>query len=222
MTMKILFVDDEMNVLAGLKRMLRTQRNEWEMHFAGGGHAALELMQQHMFDVVVSDMRMPGMDGAELLTRVSELYPNTVRLVLSGQSEHEKIFRAVGPAHQFMSKPCDPEVLIGTIQRACALQCRMQDESLRRIITQVKFLPTLPSIYRDLVTKLKSDDSSLDEIGEMIGRDISMTAKVLQLVNSSFFGLPQHVTCPQPCGVSTGLECYSSDRIDRGHLFTVR
>ncbi len=205
MTMKILFVDDEMNVLAGLKRMLRTQRDEWEMHFAGGGHAALELMKQHTFDVVVSDMRMPGMDGAELLTRVSELYPNTVRLVLSGQSEHEKIFRAVGPAHQFMSKPCDPEVLIGTIQRACALQNRMQDESLRRIVTQVKFLPCLPSIYRDLVTKLKSDDSSLDEIGEMIGSDISMTAKVLQLVNSSFFGLPQHVSCPNHAVSLLGL-----------------
>ncbi len=202
---RIMFVDDEANVLSGLRRLLRTQRDVWEMHFCGGGTDALELMKTLAFDVVVSDMRMPGMDGAELLTRVAELYPDTVRLVLSGQSEHEKIFRAIGPAHQFMSKPCDPAVLIGTIDRACTLQSQMHDESLRRVVTQIEFLPSLPRIYHDLVVKLESDESSLDEIGEMISHDISMTAKVLQLVNSSFFGLPQHVTCPKHAVSLLGL-----------------
>lgn len=197
MTTRIIFVDDEANVLSGLRRMLRGQRKVWDMHFANGGMEALEAMGKESFDVIVSDMRMPGIDGAELLTRVSKLYPNTVRLVLSGQSEHEKIFRAIGPAHQFMSKPCDPDVLVETIQRACGLHSQLQDVSLKNLTSQISCLPSLPSIYRELVEELESDDASMDRIGDMIGSDLAMTAKVLQLVNSSFFGLPQHVTCPK-------------------------
>lgn len=185
--------------------MLRGQRKVWDMHFANGGAEALEAMSKESFDVIVSDMRMPGIDGAELLDRVSKLYPNTVRLVLSGQSEHEKIFRAIGPAHQFMSKPCDPDVLIKTIQRACGLHSQLQDVSLKNLTSQISCLPSLPSVYRELVEELESDDASMDRIGDVIGSDLGMTAKVLQLVNSSFFGLPQHVTCPKHAVSLLGL-----------------
>ncbi|TWT89472.1 response regulator [Stieleria varia] len=205
MTTKVLFVDDEINVLSGLRRMLRNQRSVWEMHFANGGVEALELLEKETFDVIVSDMRMPIIDGAELLTRVSQLYPNTVRLVLSGQSEHEKILRAVGPAHQFMSKPCDPDSLIKTIERACGLRSQLQDDSLKDLISQLSTLPSLPKIYRELVAELESDDASLNRIAQKIGSDIGMTAKVLQLVNSSFFGLPQHVSCPKHAVSLLGL-----------------
>ncbi|QDT12182.1 HDOD domain-containing protein [Stieleria marina] len=206
MKTRILFVDDEPNVLSGLRRMLRSQRKEWEMQFANGGAAALELLEQESFDVIVSDMRMPGIDGAELLTRVSKQYPNMVRLVLSGQSEHEKIFRAIGPAHQFLSKPCEPGNLIGTIQRACGLHSQLQDKALMNITSQLSSLPSLPQVYSDLVCELSSDEASLQRIGERIESDIAMTAKVLQLVNSSFFGLPQHVTCPQHAVALLGLD----------------
>lgn len=205
MTTKVLFVDDEANVLSGLRRMLRSQRSVWDMSFANGGTEALEVLAKEPFDVIVSDMRMPGIDGAELLTRISKQYPNTVRLVLSGQSEHEKIFRAIGPAHQFMSKPCDPAVLISTIERACGLRSQLQDDALQNITSQITCLPSLPEIYRDLVQELESDHASMDRVGEMIGGDIAMTAKILQLVNSSFFGLPQHVTCPKHAVSMLGL-----------------
>ena len=202
---RILFVDDEPNVLSGLRRMLRCQRNVWEMEFANGGQAALASMQKSRFEVVVTDMRMPGIDGAELLGRVSSEYPDTVRLVLSGQSEHERIFRAVGPAHQFLSKPCDPEVLIETIESTSRMHDRLRNESLRTLISQIDSLPSLPSIYRQLVTELESDDPSLDRVGELISSDVAMTAKTLQLVNSSFFGLPQHVTDPKHAAALLGL-----------------
>ena len=205
MNTRVLFVDDEANVLAGLRRMLRGQRKQWDMSFANGGADALALMAEESFDVVVTDMRMPGIDGAELLSRVSREYPNTVRLVLSGQSEHEKIFRAIGPAHQFLSKPCDPDILIRTIERACSLQDQLQDNSLKEVISKIGSLPSLPDTYRELIQELKTDDASLDRVSEMIGSDVAMTAKVLQLVNSSFFGLPQHVTCAKHAVSLLGL-----------------
>ncbi|WP_233148206.1 response regulator [Rhodopirellula sp. MGV] len=203
--MQVLFVDDEPNVLSGLRRMLRHQRSVWDMHFVSGGEAALQWLVDNPCNVIVTDMRMPGIDGAELLRRVSELYPNTVRLVLSGQSEHEKILRAVGPAHQFMSKPCDPQVLVNTIERACGLHSQLRDEKLKGLISQLTTLPSLPKIYLELVKDLESDETSIERIGKKIGSDVAMTAKVLQLVNSSFFGLPQRVSCPEHAVSLLGL-----------------
>lgn len=205
MKRQLLFVDDEPNVLSGLRRMLRGQRKVWEMHFACGGEEALELLNNQPIDVIVSDMRMPGIDGAELLTRVSQLYPHTIRLVLSGQSEQEKIFRAIGPAHQFLSKPCDPDLLIQTIERAVGLQGQLQNETLQKLTSKITSLPSLPKIYSDLVHELESDDVSMDKVGAMIENDLAMSAKVLQLVNSSFFGLPSHVTSPKHAVSLLGL-----------------
>lgn len=202
---KILFVDDEANILAGLRRMLRCQRKVWDMKFANGGEEALSMFETEPFDVVVSDMRMPRIDGAQLLETVSRLYPNTVRLVLSGQSEHEKIFRAIGPAHQFMSKPCEPDVLISTIERACGLQSQLNDPALKNVVSQISSLPSLPEIYKQLVHELEGDDASIGHVGDLIEGDLAMTAKVLQLVNSSFFGLAQSVSCPKHAVSLLGL-----------------
>src|SRR4051812_7111240 len=102
----ILFVDDEPNVLDSLKSLLRKQRKEWRMTFVAGGEAAMAELLASSYDVIVSDMRMPGMDGATLLTRVLEDYPHMVRIVLSGQTEEEVARRMVHVAHQFLSKPC--------------------------------------------------------------------------------------------------------------------
>jgi len=96
---RVLFVDDEPRILEGLRRMLRSQRNEWEMAFAPGGGAALAIMEAAPFDVVVSDMRMPEMDGATLLTQVRNLYPQVVRIVLSGHAELSAALRVVPVAH---------------------------------------------------------------------------------------------------------------------------
>ena len=131
----ILVVDDEPNVIAGLRRMLRSQRSEWEMEFSTSAREALERMTKTSFDVIVTDMRMPGMDGAHLLSEVMKRHPNTVRIMLSGQSDQEAILQAVGPAHQFLSKPCEPDLLKSTISRACTLRAKLANESLKNLIS---------------------------------------------------------------------------------------
>ena len=112
---RVIFVDDEPRVLEGLKRMLRPKRNEWQMTFVGSAQAALDALQAEPCEVVVTDMRMPGMNGAELLEVVQREYPDTIRLILSGQAETESVMKALGVSHQFLSKPCDAEILQGTI-----------------------------------------------------------------------------------------------------------
>jgi len=202
----ILFVDDEPNVLDGLRRMLRPMRAEWDMSFARSGHEALEVLAAKRFDVIVSDMRMPGMDGAELLTEVRRRYPNVVRIALSGHSQKEMILRSVGPTHQYLAKPCDAQTLKDTITRACALRDLLADEALQGLVSQLTTLPSLPDLYIEIVEELQREDASIQKVGRIISKDVGMTAKVLQLVNSAFFGLRRHVSDPSQAVCLLGLE----------------
>ena len=190
----ILFVDDEPNILSGLQRMLRTMRDEWEMSFANSGREALDILDETPIDVVVTDMRMPGMDGAQLLLEIRERHPQVVRIILSGYSEKEMIVRSVHAAHQYLMKPCDPEILRDTIGRACALRNLLTDQNLRRFVSQMRSVPSLPALYKEVMKELESPNPRMDKIGEIIEKDIGMTVKILQLVNSAFFGLRRTIS----------------------------
>jgi len=190
---RILFVDDEPKILEGLQRMLRPQRNRWDMVFAGGGEEAMAILGSSRFDVIVTDMRMPGIDGARLLQHVQEHFPSVIRVVLSGHVEMEAALRAAPVAHQFLSKPCDPERLREVIERSCQCTSMVADETVRRVVGAVGKLPSLPSTCAALLAALEDPDTPLTEVGRIIEQDVGMSAKILQLVNSSFFGLLREV-----------------------------
>jgi HD-like signal output (HDOD) protein len=189
----LLFVDDEIRVLQGLQRQLHGMRNEWQMNFVEGGKKALEFMAANPVDVIVTDMMMPGMDGAELLTEVMKRHPVVIRIVLSGHTDREAILRLVGPAHQYLSKPCNANELRGAIARAFAMRDLLANEQLKQLATSTKSLPALPALYFQLMEELKKEDSSVERISEIISKDLGMTSKILQLVNSAFFGLSQRI-----------------------------
>ena len=142
---RVLFVDDELRILEGLRRMLRTQRHEWEVAFAPGGEAALALMEASPFDVIVSDMRMPGMDGVKLLAQVREQYPQVVRIMLSDPTELSTALRVVPVAHQFLAKPCDVAMLRVAVERACHLKGLLNDDSIRRTVGALAGPPVTPA-----------------------------------------------------------------------------
>lgn len=202
----ILFVDDERKVLDGLKRLLLPYSDLWQMEFAGGGAEALKVLEDSSFDVIVADMRMPGMDGAALLNEVARLYPQMVRLILSGTWEQDLRVQAAMIAHQYLSKPCDPEVLKGTLDRAFALREVLVDPTLRALISSTSSLPSTPAIYGEIIQVLRSPEASAQQIGSILARDMGMTAKVLQLVNSAFFGLRRHLTSPEEAVMFLGVD----------------
>ena len=205
----VLFVDDDPNILAGLRRLLRAQRQEWNMEFVAGGQEALAHLAEHPVDVVVTDMRMPGMDGAELLKEIVSRHPSVARIVLSGQSDKESLIKVAGLAHQYLSKPCDTETLTATVRRVCNIRDYVSDENLKVLVSRMCSIPSLPSNYQELVVELAAPEPSMKIICEIIARDLSMTAKVLQLVNSAFFGIPRRVTSPSQAVALLGLDTVS-------------
>ncbi|MEP7383928.1 MAG: response regulator [Gemmatimonadota bacterium] len=190
---RILFVDDDQYVLDGLRDLLRKYRREWDMAFVSSGTAALEELARRRFDVVVSDMRMPGMDGPTLLAEVKWRHPATARIVLSGQADQELVFAALPVAHQYMSKPCDSATLHAVITGACEMRDVLEDDALRSLVSDLNALPSVPANYWDLTRALADPQLGVAEVGRIVARDPSLSAKILQLVNSAFFGPRQRI-----------------------------
>lgn len=192
--LRILFVDDEPCVLQGLERLLHNMRKEWEMHFAQSAKEGLDLVAESDFDVVVSDIRMPEMDGLQFLAELKEKYPRIVRIVLSGNSERHAIIKSLGYTHRFLSKPCEPDTLKSSVTAACALRDLLDSDHLREVLTGMDVLPSSSNISVQLNEELEKPEPSVSKIGKIIEKDPAITAKILQMSNSAFFGVRQRVS----------------------------
>ncbi len=206
----VLFVDDEQDVLRGIRRLMREYRNDWNMDFVSSGAEALESLQQKSYDVVVSDMRMPGMNGVELMHEVQQQHPSVVRIVLSGDADRDSVINSVESTHQYLSKPCDPDVLKSTVARACALRDLLNSDSLKQVVCRISSIPSLPSIYCEVAAAIKDPEASIESIGKLIEQDVAMTAQLLKLVNSAYFGLPRPVSSASQAASVIGLEMIKS------------
>jgi len=206
MRSRLLFVDDESFVLQGLQRTLHGMRGQWEMTFVGGGEEALEALGRESYDAIITDMRMPRMDGAQLLEKVKQLYPEVVRIVLSGQANRETILRSLGPAHQYVSKPCDPQELKLRLAQAFAMRDLLQNSAVRALVSGLKSIPSLPGLYYEIQAELQSEDASLKKIAEIVSKDAGMTAKILQLANSAFMGARYDISSPTQAVTLIGTE----------------
>jgi HD-like signal output (HDOD) protein/CheY-like chemotaxis protein len=191
---RVLFVDDETALLDGLRGRLRALRSRWEMVFVESGSRAIAEMEQHPVDVIVTDMRMPGMDGAQLLSTVRDRWPGTIRIVLSGYSEDEQSKRLLTIAHQYLNKPCDAQQIENAIERCVRLHELLTDPKLRAAVGHVGRLPAIPRIFSKLCDALARPDASVQEVADIVGEDPAIAAKVLQIVNSAFFRLTRRIT----------------------------
>lgn len=210
MKANIIFVDDEENILKGLRRSLHPARDEWSMNFVSSGKEALDLMKTKKYDVIISDMRMPHMNGVELLSRVKELYPYTLRIILSGYSETELILNCVKVAHQYLPKPSNFNTIKSTVDTALRLSASFQNEKLQKTVSKIESLPTLPRIYDEINEELRKEDADLKKVSALISSDISLTAKLLQICNSAFFGLNRTVDSPDEAVNYLGIDTVKS------------
>jgi HD-like signal output (HDOD) protein len=154
----------------------------------------------------VTDVRMDGMDGFELLAEIKQRSPGAVRIALSGHLEEGSSLRAVGLAHQFSIKPCSMATLQEAIVRATSLRRLLARDDLKRLVASMASLPSVPAPYTQLVKECQGTRNSLKIIGELVADDIGMTAQILHLANSAFFGRSARVTDPVRAVQLLGLE----------------
>jgi HD-like signal output (HDOD) protein len=203
---RLLFVDDDPNVLNGLRRSLHRMREEWEMEFVDNAAAALAQFEKKAYDAIISDMRMPGTDGADLLEEVKRRYPDTVRIILSGQSGRSAVFRSIAPAHQFLAKPCDPQELTSRLGQAFAMRDLLSNQSVKTVVARMRSLPSLPSLYGEVMAELRLEEPSFQRIAHTISTDVGMATKLLQLANSAFLGTSGRVSSLSQALTLIGLD----------------
>ncbi|MBI9113061.1 response regulator [Maridesulfovibrio ferrireducens] len=203
---KILFVDDNQNMLRGIKAMLHSRRKEWACRFASNGEDAVELIQQESFDAVVSDIRMPGMNGIDFLKIVEKIQPATIRIILSGYTEIQTLLKSTTCAHQFISKPCSSKTLIDTIQRLIKLRHILNNNEISTMVARLNSLPAIPDLYLKICTELEKEEPSLDRVGKFVEKDPGVSATILKVVNSAFFGFYNTISSPSHAVTLLGTE----------------
>jgi HD-like signal output (HDOD) protein/CheY-like chemotaxis protein len=182
----------------------------WTVVGVASGSAALAEMKQQPYEVLIADLNLPELKDAELLNRVRRKYPKTVRIIAASSGDRERVVKRALGAHQFLHKPFDPKIIKDTINRALASDAWIDNDRLRELISRVRTLPTVPSAYLEITAVLRSASATTTEVSEIIARDMAMTTKLLQVVNSAYFGLPQKITEPEEAVAILGFETIKS------------
>ncbi len=204
--MRGLFVDDEPRVLEAIQRMLSDAAGAWEVLTASSGVQALDMLERSAFDVIVTDIRMPGMDGATLLSKVHERWPSMTRIVLSGHTDQEHAMRAMGSAHQFLSKPCSPQVLTEVVENAFYLSALTPNTRVRELASAVHRLPAMPKVHERILALIDGPSASVRDAADLVAQDPGLCAKILRIVNSAFFARGQIVRDVRTATARVGLD----------------
>jgi HD-like signal output (HDOD) protein len=159
------------------------------MQFVLSGEEAIALFEREPIDLIVSDVRMPGMDGGQLLTTVKQRWPTTIRIIISGYSDPAQAARLTSLAHQYLAKPCEDRQIENVIERCFHLQASLSQDSLKTVVGRIGKLPAMPKTFARLQGALAQATVTAGEIADIVNADPAIATKVLQITNSAFFRL---------------------------------
>lgn len=189
----ILFVDDEPNLVQSLRRMFHKMKDMWQIFYATSGKQALEIMSEQEIDIIITDYKMPEMNGVALLSIIKDSHPAVIRILLSGYSDDDATVKSTAIAHQFLRKPISPEILEEKLNDLISISKFVQNPDIKNIVNEISVLPTLPDVYIEIDRALNSPETDLAHINKIIMKDVGLSTKILQVVNSAFFGISHNV-----------------------------
>ncbi len=207
---RVLFVDDEPQVLTLLQSSMAPLASEWEMEFLPSAEQALSSLAHRPADVVLADIHLLGMGGLQLLGEVKSRYPQTVRLAFSGCAHQDLVVKGLAVAHQVLPKPLAPALVKATISRVCAQRDVLLNAALRQLVGAIHHLPSLPSLYQELEAAMQAADSSADKAAAIIATDPAMVTNLLHVVNSAYFNLRRTIASPAHAVALLGLGAVKS------------
>jgi HD-like signal output (HDOD) protein len=205
-TRNILFVDDREGFYQVYEGVLREGHQDWDVYFTSSGEQALKMVQDKPYDLVICDLQMRGARGLKFLRDVSHVSPETNRIAITDKSGEKDILNSLNVVHGYMLKPVNSEQLRESVVQSFAVSDAFHSDVVRHLASSIERVPSLPALYNELLDLLHSDEVSMPDIGRIISADIGMTAKVLKLVNSSFFGLRREILTAEEAVVYLGIE----------------
>ncbi|HXG49053.1 MAG TPA: response regulator [Methylomirabilota bacterium] len=202
----VLFVSSDPRELRAFRDGLEELRPKWRLEIAADGPNAMAWIKELALDAVVVDLLAPGYDALAILQDVAERRPEALRVGLTSPSQKQTLQNVAAPVHQFLCKPWDSKVLTAVLARAFAAQDYSTNQCFHRLLAGLHSLPVLPDTYIELERELRSEDPSLERAGEIVSQDMAVTAKLLQLVNSAYFGLGRAISSPTEAAMYLGTE----------------
>lgn len=196
MKKRILFVESNPLLLQAYGSLLDSERDRWDVQTAADGPQALELVDHWAFDVVVADLHIEGPGGIEFLAQVKSKHPQSTRIILSEYSNQEEFSKGLDASHLFLPKPLEAATLKATLARIAGLDAYLSNPNLKTIVGQLGTLPSLPSLYIEIMKEISQPEPSSSNVAGIVSRDPGMTAKLLQIANSAVIGLSQKVSSP--------------------------
>ncbi len=206
MKKRILFVGEDQPLWQEFQQLSTGAESVWAADFAGTGPEALALVERFSFDAVVVDVGLSGKSGVDLLDEIMQRQPNALRLLLSEIEDARSTVKCIGKAHQHLLKPCDALMVSHALHQALELQAWLPGDAISELIARMRWVPSPPGIYAEMLVEMQSLNTSVDRIGEIIARDPAVTAKVLQLANSAMYALHLEVVQPMEAVAYIGLE----------------
>jgi putative nucleotidyltransferase with HDIG domain len=205
MRKRVLIVEDDTVWLSRLRKVFPGQESDWEVVFVEGGETAHKLLEARPFDVIVCGAHLPGLTGVQLLNEAGQRQPHAIRFILADPADRESTSKAIAGTHQFLAKPCEPETIKFHIHRALTLEQWLGHESVRNLVARIGTLPPIPPLYLELLKELNLPTASAQRIGDIVSKDLLMTVKLQQLINSAYFGLSRQITTPAEAAAILGF-----------------
>jgi HD-like signal output (HDOD) protein len=190
----VVVISGDAQVLEGLRRSLRVFQNAWATHFVESTTEALAALTLHPVEALISDSKVTGLEVEAFFDVVREKWPTVVRAVLCGADvKPEQAQRLGRVAHQVLKKPLIPGQMFDLVERASLVLATVRSERVKLVLAKLGALPALPATYGRLSELTANSDVSLDEVASVVERDPAITANVLKIINSAYFGLPRRV-----------------------------
>ncbi len=207
---KILFVVLDPRLSAGMAQACAQGGEPFEVRRVANAREALDSLARTPCDIIVAELGLPGTNGGELLAAMRLQHPRCVRLLLAEPRQRELAARYAGEAHQTLPRGVSSNALLNTLVRAGALHDVLNSERLMNLVANLDSLPSMPGLYLALISAMKDPNSTIGSLGQIIARDIGMTARVLQIVNSVVFGLREKIADPGQAATFLGLDTLRS------------
>ncbi len=190
---RILLIDSDPGNAPDQGELTANFKDTWDIKLAKSGNEALKLFNTTDFDAVVSEMVLEDTTGPELLRNIQKKNPGALRIILTANNDRDLVYKAINVGHRYIAKPCQADSLCKLIENSLGLRELLNSEELHIRIATIDMLPSPPEIYNRLVEELRNDNTNPRRIADLIKKDISITAKILQMTNSAYFGLPTHI-----------------------------
>ncbi len=213
----ILFTDDNIAIIESLKRMSTIFSTHWKSFFAVGANEAIELLETKSFDVIVTDLEMPEYNGVKLLKYAQNKFPDTIRVVYSGEFTKESVQKISPFAHRFIAKPCSNEKMLNTIDSTLFIHRVLDKKRIQKVLTSIGSIPSLPKIYTELINRVDDDDFSLKDAAKLISSDVGMSVNILKQIN--LLGVGEEIKSIEQAVTLLGLNSIKSIVLSN-HVFT--